>query len=227
MSDSELEKAHRRLIEEIEMNARETENFTGRGRFSNAVMAAMAKVPRHEFLGDNHQGVAYSNRPQSIGFGQTISQPYIVAVMTDLLDLKPTDKVLEIGTGSGYQAAVLAEVTGHVYSMESVRSLAASAAKRLKRLGYDAIKLRHGDGYTGWEEEAPFDAILVTAAPETIPRALCDQLKVGGRMILPVGRQFSPQILKRGIKLNDGRVSFRSTLPVAFVPMVKGPKEEH
>ncbi len=221
MDDPALEKAHRLLLDEIEINALETENFTGRRRYCDAVMAALAKVPRHDFLPQSHAMVAYANRPQSIGYGQTISQPYIVAVMTDLLDLGPNDRVLEIGTGSGYQAAVLAEVTGRVFSIETVKSLAESAHKRLKQLGYNTIETRYGDGYEGWPEEAPFDAIMVTAAPESIPPALCDQLKVGGRMIVPVGRQFSTQILKLGVKNKAGKVRFRSTLPVAFVPMVK------
>ena len=227
MNDSSIEGAHRRLLEEINRNALETENYTGRRRFGDAVMAALSAVPRHDFLPQSHQKVAYSNRPQSIGFGQTISQPYIVAVMTDLLDLKPTDKILEIGTGSGYQAAILAKIAKQVFSIETVKSLAESATRRLREQGYDNVQVRYGDGYKGWKEEAPFDAIIVTAAPERIPETLCQQLKVGGRIIVPVGRQFSTQILKLGAKKNDGRVSFRSTLPVAFVPMVKGPKEEH
>lgn len=225
--NDDFEKARLRLIAEIEINARETENFTGRKRYSDRVMAALAKVPRHDFMDENLHKVAYSNRPQSIGFGQTISQPYIVAVMTDLLDLQPTDRVLEIGTGSGYQGAVLAQLATHVYSIETVKSLAEKSRKTLQNMGYRNISVRHGDGYLGWPEEAPFDAIMVTAAPERIPQTLCDQLTPGGRLIVPVGRQFSPQMLKLGLKKDNGRVSFRSTLPVAFVPMVESPKEEH
>ncbi len=224
MNDQNFEKARKRLIEEIEMNARDTEVYTGRRRYSKKVMEALATVPRHDFLPESHQQVAYANRPQSIGYGQTISQPYIVAVMTDLLDLGCGDRVLEIGTGSGYQAAVLAEVAGQVYSIETVDSLAESASKRLREMGYDTINVRNGDGFEGWPEEAPFDAIMITAAPKNVPRALCNQLKIGGRMIVPVGRQYSTQILKLGTKKEDGSVDFRSTLPVAFVPMVKGPK---
>jgi protein-L-isoaspartate(D-aspartate) O-methyltransferase len=215
-------KAHARLLKEIEADARATENFTGRRKFSDTVMAAMARVPRHEFMGDAERIAAYVNRPQSIGFGQTISQPYIVAVMSDLLDLEPHQKVLEIGTGSGYQSAVLAELCGHVYSIEKVEKLANQARARLARLGYDTIDVRHGNGFAGWPEAAPFDAIMVTAAPEIIPKVLCDQLKVGGRIIVPIGPVHSNQILKVGYKDKGGKMHFASTLPVAFVPMIPG-----
>ncbi len=225
MKTTEIEEMHQRLLNEIEGNAHETATFTGRRHFSSKVMAAMAHVPRHDFLPPGEESLAYINRPQPIGCGQTISQPYIVALMTDLLDLQASDRVLEIGTGSGYQAAVLAEIAGTVYSMETVKSLAESAAKRLKELGYDNIEVRHGDGYKGWPEHAPFDAIIVTAAPTSIPKALCQQLKEGGRIIVPVGPRFSTQLLKRGVKQVDGKVRFRTTLPVAFVPMVKKPVE--
>lgn len=223
MSDTTFETARNRLLDEIDLNARETETFTGRRRFSDAVMAAMKAVSRHRFMKESDAVAAYVNRPQGIGFGQTISQPYIVALMTDLLDLKTSDRVLEIGTGSGYQSAVLAEVAGRVYSVETVKTLAETATRRLKSLGYDTIEVRHGDGYQGWPEQAPFDAIMVTAAPERIPKTLLEQLKVGGRIVVPVGRQNSAQILKLGVKEDDGSVRFRSTLPVTFVPMVKVP----
>ncbi len=225
MKTNEIEDMRQRLLEEIEGNALETATFTGRRHFSSKVMAAMARVPRHDFLPPGEERLAYINRPQPIGYGQTISQPYIVALMTDLLDLHASDRVLEIGTGSGYQAAVLGEIAGTVYSMEAVKSLAESAAKRLAELGYDNIEVRHGDGYKGWPEQAPFDAIIVTAAPTSIPEALCRQLKEGGRIIVPVGPRFSTQLLKRGVKQGDGKVRFRTTLPVAFVPMVKKPVE--
>ena len=221
MNTNKIEEMCQRLLNEIEGNALETASFTGRRHFSSKVMAAMARVPRHDFLPPSDERLAYINRPQPIGCGQTISQPYIVALMTDLLDLQASDRVLEIGTGSGYQAAVLAEIAGTVYSMETVKSLAESAAKRLQELGYDNIEVRHGDGYKGWPEQAPFDAIIVTAAPTSIPQALCQQLKEGGRIIVPVGPRFSTQLLKRGVKQDDGKVRFRTTLPVAFVPMVK------
>lgn len=220
MSEDNFEAARQRLITEIERNARETKKYTGRGRFRDATMAALEKVPRHRFLRPGDENVAYVNRPQSIGHGQTISQPYIVAVMTDLLDLTPEDRVLEIGTGCGYQAAVLAEVAAEVYSVEMVKSLADGATERLEKLGYDTIHVRHGDGAEGWASEAPFDAIMVTAAPERIPQKLSQQLKVGGRMVIPVGPRYSTQFLKVGVKKDDGKVSFHSTLPVAFVPMV-------
>ncbi len=213
--------ARERLLAEIERDARETESFTGRRRFSDAVMAAMAAVPRHLFVRPGDEAFAYINRPREIGYGQTISQPYIVAVMTDLLDLEATDRVLEIGTGCGYQTAVLARIAARVYSVETVKPLAEQARRRLGELGYDTVRVRHGDGHEGWPEEAPFDAVIVTAAPERIPAALCDQLKPGGRMVVPVGARFGPQVLKRGVKGEDGKVRFRSTLPVAFVPMVK------
>ncbi len=214
--------AHARLLEEIQADARRTENFTGRRAFSEAVMTAMAQVPRHEFLAPEDAAVAYINRPQGIGFGQTISQPYIVAVMSDLLDLKPDQTVLEIGTGSGYQTAVLAKLCRHVYSLETVETLANDARARLARLGIDNVEVRHGDGFKGWPEAAPFDAIMVTAAPEKIPAALCDQLKVEGRIIIPVGPIHANQILKVGYKDKGGSMHFTSTLPVAFVPMMPG-----
>lgn len=218
-----FEKPRARLLTEIERNARETENFTGRARFSDAVMAALADVPRHRFLPAENGASAYVNRPQAIGYGQTISQPYIVALMTDLLVLGPTDRVLEIGTGCGYQAAVLAEVAGEVFSVERVKDLATGARSRLRDLGYENIHILEGDGFQGWPEKAPFEAIIVTAAPEQIPQALCDQLKVGGRMVVPVGPPHATQFLKVGVKEENGTVAFRSTLPVAFVPMVKNP----
>jgi protein-L-isoaspartate(D-aspartate) O-methyltransferase len=223
MAKTEIEEMRRRLTREIEVAAEETASFTGRRNFSEQVMAAIARVPRHEFLDPGNEKLAYVNRPQPIGCGQTISQPLIVALMTDLLDLKPADRVLEIGTGSGYQAAVLAQVAGQVFSLESVGSLAKSATTRLHEMGYDTITVRHGDGYSGWPEEAPFNAIMVTAAPTSIPQTLCKQLKIGGRIIVPVGPRFSTQLLKLGIKGEDGKVRFRTTLPVAFVPMIKNP----
>jgi len=221
MDAKKREKARRRLLDEIEADARNTENWTGRAAFSSRVMTAMAKVERHLFVPAEEADYAYINRPRSIGHGQTISQPYIVALMTDLLDLDKNDRVLEIGSGSGYQAAVLAEVAGYVYSVEAVEALAASARRRLKDLGYANIEIRHGDGYQGWEEKAPFDAVIVTAAPENIPQALIGQLKVGGRMVIPVGRVHDTQTLCRGVKKEDGTLAITRMLPVAFVPMVR------
>lgn len=225
MVDKKLANAHQRLLEEIEDEARATDSWTGRPRFSERVMAAMAKVRRHEFLPSADSPCAYLNRPLPIGHGQTISQPYIVAAMTDFLDLKKNHRVLEIGTGCGYQAAVLAEVAERVYSIETIEKLAASARQRLQRLGYGNIEVKTGDGHEGWIEEAPFDAVIVTAAPERIPQALVEQLKPGGRMVIPIGRVDEPQTLYCGIKDETGNLKTTKTLPVAFVPMVRRAKK--
>ena len=213
--------ARLRLLAEIEANARETASWTGREKFSDRVMAAMDGVPRHEFVKPGDRVAAYVNRPQAIGFGQTISQPYIVALMTDLLDLAETDRVLEIGTGSGYQAAVVAELAARVFSIESVGKLAQSARQRLARLGYPNVEVRTGDGFEGWPEESPFDAIIVTAAPELIPEALIEQLRPGGRMAIPIGRVHETQTLVRVTKDPEGETTEQAMLPVAFVPMVR------
>jgi protein-L-isoaspartate(D-aspartate) O-methyltransferase len=220
VDDADFAEARRRLLEEIEAEALQTRGWTGRGAYSDRVMAAMAAVPRHEFVMPEDLAVAYVNRPLAIGHGQTISQPYIVAVMTDLLDLAPTDRVLEIGTGCGYQAAVLAEVAGRVYTVEIVRQLAEETRRRLHRLGYGTIETRIGDGYQGWPEEAPFDAVIVTSAPPEIPEALVEQLKPGGRMVVPIGDRNETQMLYRGVKRADGTLDMERKLPVAFVPMV-------
>lgn len=216
-----FEKARAALLREIEAQARETESWTGRATYAPAVMAAMAAVPRHAFVDETERALAYLNRPLPIGHGQTISQPYIVAVMTDMLDLTPSARVLEVGTGCGYQAAVLAEVAGHVYTVEAVPALAAAARERLARLGYGNVSVREGDGRLGWPEEAPFDAIIVTAAAERIPPALIEQLKPSGRMVVPVGPPWGPQVLVVGGKHKDGRFETANTLPVAFVPLVR------
>ncbi|HAD86149.1 MAG TPA: protein-L-isoaspartate O-methyltransferase [Rhodospirillaceae bacterium] len=210
----------RRLLDEIEQDARDTAFWTGRKAFSGRTMAAIAAVPRHEFVQPGDEVVAYINRPQPIGHGQTISQPFIVALMTDLLDLNGTEKVLEIGTGCGYQAAVLSRVAARVHTVEVVEELGRAAGDRFKRLGVDNVYVRIGDGYAGWPEEAPFDAIIVTAAPARIPDALIRQLRPGGRMILPVGRAHDRQTLTRVVKTADGRVRTEPVLSVAFVPMV-------
>jgi protein-L-isoaspartate(D-aspartate) O-methyltransferase len=226
MDAGRREKARRRLIEEIERNARDTANWTGRKFFSESVMAAITRVPRHRFVKPEHEVAAYVNRPQSIGHGQTISQPYIVALMTDLLDLAGFERVLEIGTGSGYQAAVLAEMLpdGHVYTVEIVTALADQARVRLDDMDYQNITMRREDGYKGWPEQAPFDAIMVTAAPEHMPQVLVDQLKPGGRMAVPIGRAHDRQTLAVVSKDANGHVSVDSMLPVAFVPMVHDSK---
>jgi len=224
MDPLKFERAHQRLLREIERDAKETEFWTGRTRFSKRTMTAMAVVPRHKFVLSGDEAVAYVNRPQAIGHGQTISQPYIVALMTDFLDLTGSEKVLEIGSGSGYQAAVLAQVADQVFTIEIVKELAQSAAQLLDRLGCERDHVRHGDGFLGWLEEAPFDAIMVTAAPERIPQALVDQLKPGGRMIIPIGRVHDRQILTLVVKDASGQTSTDNVLPVTFVPMVREKK---
>ena len=187
-----------------------------RGVLDEKVLAAMGKVPRHLFVPEELAGAAESDEPLPIGYGQTISQPYIVALMTELAGLEGGETVLEVGTGSGYQAAVLAEIAAHVFSIEIVEPLAASAAERLRRLGYANVVVRQGDGYRGWPGEAPFDAIIVTAAPDHVPEPLVAQLKVGGRLVIPVG-DLSQELLTI-TKTENGTVTERQ-IPVRFVPM--------
>lgn len=190
-----------------------------RGVKDTAVLDAVGKVPRHEFVPDEYDGESYDDHPLPIGHGQTISQPYIVAYMSEMLELGPGDRVLEIGTGSGYQAAVLAEIADEVYTIEIVPELARSAEAVLKRLGYDNVHVRLGDGYKGWPEHAPFDKIIVTAAPPHIPEALVEQLEPGGLMAIPVGTFFQELLLVR--KTEDGFTK-KTRIPVRFVPMVHG-----
>jgi protein-L-isoaspartate(D-aspartate) O-methyltransferase len=187
-----------------------------RGVSNERVLQAMLKVERHKFVPEEYLDYAYCDDPLPIGEGQTISQPYIVALMTELLDVQPGDRVLEIGTGSGYQAAILAELTDQVYSIEIVPKLAETAAERLHRLGYDNVVVKCGDGYQGWAEHAPFDGIIVTAAPEQVPQPLVDQLKVGGRLVIPVGASYQNLVLI--IKTEKG-VKSKTVIPVRFVPM--------
>ena len=210
------------LIKEIETDAQRTAFETGRKQFSAPVMAAMREVPRHRFVPTLQRGNAYDNRPLPIGHGQTISQPYIVALMSDLLDPAPEHRVLEIGTGSGYQAAVLARLVKHVYSIEIIRPLGEQAAGRLKQEGYANVSVRIADGYYGWPEEAPFDGIVVTAAAGSIPPPLVEQLKPGGRMIIPVGAAFFVQYLMLVQKDAAGQVTTQQILPVRFVPLTGG-----
>ena len=209
-----------RMVEHIATLMRETRSETGRAALSDRVTAAMSTVPRHEFVPAWERSSAYADRPLPIGHGQTISQPFIVALMTDLADVKPGDAVLEVGTGCGYQAAVLAELAKAVYTIEIVEPLGREAAERLKRLRYDNVTTRIGDGYQGWPEHAPFDAIIVTAAPREVPQPLIDQLRPGGRLVVPVGGQILGQSLLVLEKQSDGKISRREVLAVRFVPLV-------
>jgi len=195
------------------------EQIAARGIEDQAVLGAMLAVPRHLFVPEAHRDRAYGDHPLPIGHGQTISQPYIVAFMTELLGLEPGDRVLEVGTGSGYQAAVASMLADSVFSVEIVPELAASAATRLDRLGYRDVRVRSADGYFGWEEHAPYDAILVTAAAGHVPPPLVQQLVPGGRMAIPVGGPFQVQNLVLVEKAADGTVTTRSLLPVQFVPL--------
>ncbi|MCK5012646.1 MAG: protein-L-isoaspartate(D-aspartate) O-methyltransferase [Candidatus Omnitrophica bacterium] len=197
------------------------EQIKMRGVSDEKVLGAMRYVARHLFVPPARRSAAYEDHPLAIGYGQTISQPYIVAYMSEAALLGPGDKVLEIGTGSGYQAAILAQIVEEVYTIEIVRPLAEEAKKRLKDMGYTNIFFRHGDGYKGWPQEAPFDAIVVTAAPDTVPQVLVDQLKTGGRMVIPVGSFY--QELYRVTKTKEG-IKKETLLPVRFVPMVHGEK---
>jgi protein-L-isoaspartate(D-aspartate) O-methyltransferase len=213
------EKDMQHMLEDIRIEVQMTKGYTGYAQFSEAVMNAMAKVPRHEFVPAAMQLFAYANGPLSIGHGQTISQPYIVALMTELLAVGDEAKVLEIGTGSGYQSAVLAQLVKQVYSMELVEALGREAGARLARMGYRNIETSIGDGYLGWPEHAPYDGIIVTAAAPYIPEPLIEQLKPGARLVIPVGEPFSGQELLVVEKGPEGGAQQRSVLPVAFVPL--------
>ncbi len=213
------ESARMELIKIIEEDVKQTSLELNKSELDPRVMKAMASVPRHEFVPPEEVPNAYENRPLPIGHGQTISQPYIVAIMTDMLNLKPDSKVLELGTGSGYQAAILGEMAGEVYTIEIVEPLGVSAKKRLQRLGYKNVTTKVGDGYYGWEEHAPFDAIIVTAAASHIPPPLIKQLKPGGRMVIPVGSRFMTQQLLLVDKHEDNKVVSRQVMPVLFVPV--------
>lgn len=193
------------------------EQIIARGISDRLVLEAMLKVQRHKFVPDEVKGLAYIDSPLPIGDNQTISQPYIVALMTELLGLKGDEKVLEIGTGSGYQAAILAEIVKEVYTIEILPSLANTALQRLQKLGYKNITVKCGDGYKGWKEHAPFDGIIVTCAPDHIPQPLIDQLKVGGRMVIPVGELYQELLLIT--KTSKSTITRKSIIPVRFVPM--------
>lgn len=218
-ADEQYVAAREELLRKIEKDVRETSYYLYKSELNPHVLAALKKVPRHEFVDNAHKHLAYENRPLPIGYGQTISQPFIVAIMTDLLSVGKGDRVLEIGTGSGYQAAILAEIVGEVYSIEIIEELKKSAQERLQRLGYEHIKLRHGDGYYGWQEMGPFDAIMVTAAASHIPAPLLSQLKPGGKMMIPVGGPFMTQQLVVVEKDANGSLSTHQLLPVMFVPL--------
>lgn len=209
------------MIREIENEVAFTRRYIGKDKLDDRVMAAMRAVPRHEFVPSNQQLLAYINGPLSIGHGQTISQPYIVALMTDLMNVTENSVVLEIGTGSGYQAAILSTLVKQVYSMEVIPELMKTAQEKFTRLGYHNIECQLGDGHEGWPEHAPYDAIIVTAAADNIPKALVEQLKPNANLVIPVGSTFGPQELLLVHKDHDGKISQRDILAVAFVPLVR------
>ena len=211
-----------RMVAEVDAMYAETRAETGLAAMSPAVRAALGKVERHRLVPREQAAAAYRNHPLPIGSGQTISQPYIVALSTDLLQLTADSVVLDVGTGSGYQAAVLAEIVKQVYTIEIVGALAERAARQLSALGYRNIEVRVGDGYQGWPEKAPFDAIVVTAAAPRLPAALVAQLRPGGRMVIPLGGEGDIQYLKLVTRRADGGHDERNVLPVRFVPLVPG-----
>ncbi|MEW8508237.1 MAG: protein-L-isoaspartate(D-aspartate) O-methyltransferase [Candidatus Thiodiazotropha sp.] len=207
------------MVSLIEQNVRDTSHYLDKRQLDPRIMKVLAAVPRHEFVPAEIRDRAYENRPQPIGHGQTISQPYIVAIMTDLIAPRPGHKALEIGTGSGYQAAVLSRLVDKVYTMEIVEPLGKQATERLQRLGYDNIEVTVADGYHGWKEHAPFDIVIVTAAASHIPPPLIEQLKPGGKMIIPVGSRFMTQQLLLVDKDTNNEITVRQILPVRFVPL--------
>lgn len=218
---NDSERALRHLLEQVVAETRETGDRTGCHTLSARVLEALAAVPRHRFVPPDLLEWAYADRPLPIGRGQTISQPFIVALMTELLDLRPDAVVLEIGTGSGYQTAVLARLARQVYSVERIPALATAAARRLEELGFINVEIRADDGAQGWEEHAPFDGIMVTAAADETPPALVRQLKPGGRLVIPVGLPQRTQDLRLLHKDENGVVHDRSVLPVVFVPLIR------
>ena len=210
VSEDNFARQRRRLVEQLKAE----------GIKSQGVLDALLKVPRHKFVPASSRHFSYENRPLPIGQGQTISQPFIVGYMTEAAEIAPSEKVLEIGTGSGYQAAVLAELAKQVYSIEIIPELAEGARSVLRELGYKNVEVRTGNGYAGWPEHAPFDAIVVTAAPDEVPKALVDQLAVRGKMVVPVGSGFQQMVI---INRTESGVVERRTIPVAFVPMTGKP----
>jgi len=225
-AQQEYETARREMLAEVEEMVADTRSYTGIEALDKKVVQAVAAAPRHEFVPPSLRALAYLNNALPIGEGQTISQPYIVALMTHLLGVDENMTVLEIGTGSGYQAAVLAALVRHVYTIEIIESLGKRAEDTLVRLGYDNVTVKIGDGYIGWEEHAPFDAIIVTAAPEEVPQPLIDQLKTGARMVVPVGPQHGYQSLQVLEKQQTGEITVTDILPVGFVPFVKGDSQK-
>jgi protein-L-isoaspartate(D-aspartate) O-methyltransferase len=210
LSGGSWERQRKRMVEE---------QLVARGIKNARVLAALGKVPRHEFVPERYQAEAYEDRPLPVGQGQTISQPYIVAYMTEVIDPRPGQKVLEVGTGSGYQAAVLAELVGEVYTIELLPELAATARKRLERLGYRNVHVKAGDGYLGWPDKAPFDAVVVTCGAREVPEPLFKQLKPGGKMVIPVGEVATGQTLRVITRGPGGKREVRDLLPVRFVPL--------
>jgi protein-L-isoaspartate(D-aspartate) O-methyltransferase len=217
-----FERERRQLLADIEAEVAFTRDMTGRDRLDDRVMQAMYRVHREDFVPQDQRHASFRDGPLPVGYGQTISQPYIVALMTDLLELDAQSIVLEIGTGTGYQAAILAQLASRVYSVERIPELAQAARQRLARLGYDNIEIRCGDGSLGWREHAPFDAIIVTAAAAGVPAALLEQLKPGGRMVIPVGAARGHQELMLISRDQQGETSSRKILGVAFVPLIEG-----
>jgi protein-L-isoaspartate(D-aspartate) O-methyltransferase len=210
-----------RMLKDIEMEVTLTRHLIGKDSLDRRVMASMKQVLRHEFLPADLRYCAYENGPAPIGSGQTISQPYIVALMSDLLNTKSTDIILEIGTGSGYQTAILSTLVKQVYSVEIIEDLAASARDRLANLGYNNVAVRSADGYYGWPEHAPFDGIIVTAAAPYIPQPLIEQLRAGARLVIPVGLPYSYQELMVVEKKANGEIEARNVLGVSFVPLTR------
>jgi protein-L-isoaspartate(D-aspartate) O-methyltransferase len=210
------------MLRDIEREVDYTRRMIGRSAFAQRVMDAMRQVPREDFVPAGERRLAFENGPLPIGCGQTISQPYIVALMTDLLEAGADDSVLEVGTGSGYQAAVLSRVVGRVYTLEIIDALCQRAQETLHRLGYDNVECRCGDGYNGWPEHAPYDGILVTAAAPHIPRPLVDQLKPGARLVIPVGQPYGYQELMVVERTPAGEIREHTVLGVAFVPLTRG-----
>jgi len=217
--EEDFMKKRQHMVRLIEQDVHETSQYLDTQALDTKVLQAISKVPRHKFVAPETIEQAYHNNPLPIGYGQTISQPYIVAIMTDLLKLSEHDTVLEIGTGSGYQAAILSELVKQVYSIEIIEPLGEQAKLRFKELDYTNISCKIGDGYYGWQEHAPFDAIIVTAAAGHVPHALIEQLKPGGRMMIPVGGNFMTQQLLLITKSLDGELQTRQILPVRFVPL--------